>query len=84
MQMCACVHINLKQPGSKTAFLPARRTSSPSPTWVRVRRPEGSAVPAGVPAVSSSAGLISSHAIGAPVITQARPLAHVGWLMSYK
>lgn len=51
---------------------------------MRGRRPEGSAVPAQVPAVSSSAGLISSHAIGAPVITQARPPAHVGRLMSYK
>lgn len=44
----------------------------------------GSAVPARVPAVSSSARLISNHSIGAPVITKTRRLAHVGRLMSYK
>lgn len=70
--------------GTSAAFFPLLCTFYPSPTWVWGRRPEGPAMPAWVPAVSSSAGLISSHAIGARVITQARPQAHVGWLMSNK
>lgn len=71
MHLHAWVCANLTQSGSETAFIPWCYTSGPSPTWVRVMRPGGPAEPAGVPGVSSSAGLISSNAIGAPVITQA-------------
>lgn len=52
------------------------RTRGPSPSN------RGSAVSAGVPAVSSSAGLISQRS--SRVITETRPLAHLVWLMSYK
>lgn len=71
---------NVKQFCGRSTFLPSCYTSDPSQTW----RSEGTRVPAGDPAVSSSVGLISSHTIGGPVIIQAKPLAHMIRLMIYK
>lgn len=62
-----------KQPGggARAAVLVRVAGLLPPAEW-------GSAEPAGVSAVSSSAGLIPRHSIEAPVITKARPVAHVG------
>lgn len=62
-----------KQPGggARLAVLSRAAGLLPPAEW-------GSAEPAGVSAVSSSAGLIPRHSIEAPVITKARPVAHVG------
>lgn len=63
-----------KQPGggARLAVLARAAGLLPPAEW-------GSAEPAGVSAVSSSAGLIPRHSIEAPVITKARPVGQ--WLM---
>lgn len=75
--VCVCVCV-CKSPTNKQAGWGGDEACSVHAEGLLPPAEWGSAEPAGVSAVSSSAGLIPRHSIEAPVITKARPVARVG------